>query len=164
MTDAPDYLRELNSALRSNPTPEIDIPDRPLWEMQGDDDRPSLLDVVKACLTVPNGMTRKGAAYALGQIGDPDAIPALEKRLLEESTKGNQEAIEAALKVLREMPLSTGSSEEERRKGLENAYFGRPLKSEVTSPYAATPNPQKSGCSVVVAVFLVGLLLIVFGV
>ena len=169
MTDAPDYLRELDGALRHDPLSRpsgFEVPRRPLRDMQ-ENALPELVEIVKACLLVPNGSTRKGAAYSLAQIGEASAVPALKERLGQEEAQGNREAIEAAIKVLEAMPRESGSSEEKRRKAVENAYFGRPLDSDEASPYSiqgttpASSARNRSGCAVVIALIAGGLWLLV---
>jgi hypothetical protein len=61
-TDAPNYLREADAALRHDPSLTalgIHLPAATLTTLQGDQDRSDLLGTLIAALNSSNGMTRK---------------------------------------------------------------------------------------------------------
>jgi hypothetical protein len=162
--DPYNYLLEVEHALRADPLSRVEgvaLPSVSFSQLQSDPDRESLLDVLIAALEVPNGTTRKSAAKALAQVGDncPRVIQALTSRIDAEPAKGNKDALAAALMVLRQIPLSAGSSEMQRLKGVENAYFNRPVTYDGPSPYERRPKPQSAGClsMIFLAVALVAL-------
>ncbi len=84
-------------------------------------------NALAALLQGPNGMYRKTAAFAFGQLGldDEQILTLLENQKNNETAKGNIEAIEAAIAALRLVPRRTGSAELHRRRVVENLYEGR---------------------------------------
>lgn len=148
MSEPRNFLRELDDWARSaGHSGVVTLPETPLHELS---DQGALFEAVKSCMTSPDGVTRKIACMAMGQIGSPVAIPLLESLLPQESAAGNIEGIRAALYVLKEHSRDTGSSELERCKLVGDAYSNRgfpPL------PVSVTEGAQRksSGCSVLLA-------------
>ena len=69
---------------------------------------------------------RKYAAYALGQIGDPRYLEALEKAARTERVQGVKDAMNASLVALREAPATQGYTEMDRRQLIESVYSSSP--------------------------------------
>lgn len=161
MTDAPDYLKEAEAAIRRDPLShlgDVVIPPQSFSELQNEN-RDELLRILTAALSVPNGTIRKSAAFALGQVGDERVLNVLVEARETETARGNIEAIDAAIAVLESMSLSSGSTEAERRKAVENSYFGRPLGSSSPSPYSQTSTPKTSGCFSILLMILISLVI-----
>jgi tetratricopeptide (TPR) repeat protein len=134
--DAPDYLDDAERQLRDDPfvgAVELSLRGESFATLRANQRMDEIRDLLIKALMVPS-YTRKVAALALGQLGDPKAIAALEAHLATESARGQKEAAMAALLTLREMPIGSGATEAERRKAVENAYHDRPLRSAEPSP------------------------------
>lgn len=134
--DAPDYLADAERHLREDPFAAavgLKMPAESFATLRSTQRTDEVLSVLLSALGVPS-YSRKAAAFALGQLGDPRAIPALERHRASERSRGDVEATSAALAVLREMPANEESTEADRRKAVENAYHGRPLRSHAESP------------------------------
>ncbi len=139
MDDPRNYIAEVEAAVRHDPLsvpPGIQIPPFPFTDCADDAAREEVLNVLAAVLDVPNGGTRKTAAFALAQFGDPRPLKLLADRRSKETTRGNIEAINAAITVLRTMPHGVGSSELERRQAVANAYSGEPPQTRPFSDQA----------------------------
>jgi hypothetical protein len=70
-------------------------------------------------------MERKYAAFSLGQIGDVAQVNELQNALSQETVRGVREAIAAALTALVFARDANGSTEEGRRKAIQEAYDGK---------------------------------------
>jgi len=126
MDDLRDYVAEASSILRrGDPMSGLAPQARPLQEIV-EQDRKQAIELLRQLLQSGNGTFRKNAAFALGQIGDPSAIDALVQRKGEEIARGNIDAIHAAIETLNTIPLSSGSSELDRRRMVDDVYKGRP--------------------------------------
>lgn len=67
-------------------------------------------------------MSKKAAAYALGQIGDPIALNALRNQYSIERVKGTKEAIGASITAICQAPDGPEHDEFERRKIIQREY------------------------------------------
>lgn len=149
--DAPDYLADAERQLREDPfaaATGLKMPSESFATLRSTQRSGEVLNLLLSALGIPS-YSRKVAAFALGQLGDPQAISALERHRASEPSRGDVEATTAALAVLREMPANAGSTEADRRKAVENAYHGRALRSRAESPTrhlrerpSAQPNRQ----------------------
>ncbi len=136
MYEPRNYIAEVEAAVRSDPLSVpvgIEVPALPLSSLVGDGARDEVLNVLVAILEVPNGGTRKAAALALAQLGDPRPLNVLEARQVVETASGNLAALNAAITVLRRMPHGSGSTEFERCQAVAEAYSGRPLERRMSS-------------------------------
>lgn len=74
-TDAKPFTEKLRSALR-HPVPETAI--RAAWILGETREASAVADLIRVLETSPDGFLTEAAAEALGRIGDPSALPALE--------------------------------------------------------------------------------------
>lgn len=147
MTEPRDYLSELESMLRDDHMSHVEaqLPSAPLSSLASEDGIDRLFGILVQAAQVPNGMTRKLAAYGFGQAGDSRAIQILYQCRNAESARGSIEAIDASIKVLHAMPSSKGSTQLERRRAIENAYYNRPLDWQPSAEPAQPAQAQSSG-------------------
>ena len=110
-----DFLQQAGSIFRS-PKPLAVL----LQESEAD-----VIQQMIELLKSPNTMARKAAAYALGQIGKRDFLPILEQAATREQAKGVREAMEASLVAIQRLSSEDGHSELERRRMIDNVYYGR---------------------------------------
>lgn len=114
---------------------------------------------------------RKYAAYCLGQIGDQRVLEILQGAHDSEPAEGVRHAMAAALKTIRKMPASSGSTEEQRCQYMQEVYEAAmpdDIRQQMlaargeTKPQSASSTATKasSGCLSVVGAVL---LLIVIG-
>ncbi len=159
MDELRDYVAEAAAILRrGDPMSGLDARATPLQELIAQN-RSKAIQLLIQLLQNGNGTYRKNAAFALGQIGDPTAIQSLVEQKAKESARGNIEAIDAALVTLRTIPLSTSTSDIDRRRMVDNVYEGRPpgwtpdSSSTATAGAGATSNEPKraGGCFVATA-------------
>lgn len=145
--DAPDYLVEADQSLRSDAIATVaglQMPAQSLQALAEQGRIAEVRDLLIVGLGVPS-YAKKVSAFALGQLGDPAAIEALEQYRRSESARGQVEALSAAIVTIREMPRTSTATEAERRKAVENAYHDRPLRSQAESPtrHLREPRPQQ---------------------
>jgi hypothetical protein len=138
MDDLRDYVAEASSILRRGDPMSGLGPQGSSLESLVAQNRAQAIQLLLQLLQSGNGTFRKNAAFALGQIGDPVVVEALEQQKGRESARGNIEAIDAALVTLRTIPLSSGSSELDRRRMIDNVYEGRPPGWTTSAGSAAT--------------------------
>jgi len=144
--DAPDYLADAERYFRSDPfvaASGIQMSEATFADLIERGELDHVRSILIAGLSVPS-YAQKAAAFALGQLGDPRAMPALEESRAEGPPMGQLEALNAALLTLREMPRDAGSTDGERRKAVENAYHGRPLRSQAESPTSHLRQPRQT--------------------
>ncbi|MET0396648.1 MAG: hypothetical protein ABW277_07485 [Longimicrobiaceae bacterium] len=150
MDEPRNYIAEVESAVRRDPlsTPAgIKVPAFPFLNPADDAAREEVLSVLVAALEVPNGGTRKTAAFALAQLGDPRPLGVLQARRSDETGRGNIEALDAAISVLHAMPHGSGSTEFERRQAVADVYWGRPLKARISPGNEDAEPPGTGGTS-----------------
>ena len=69
--------------------------------------------------------TRKAAAYALGQIGDPSIVSILTRRLSIERASGVKDAIVASISAINLAPEGPSYTQLDRRRIIEDVYKNR---------------------------------------
>lgn len=143
--DAPDYLAEADRHLRDDAIAEaagLEMPTQALSSLVEEGRVAEVCDLLISALGVPS-YAKKVSAFALGQLGDPAAIEALEHYRRSESARGQVEALSAAIVTIREMPRTSSATDAERRKAVENAYHDRPLRSQAESPTRHLREPRQ---------------------
>jgi hypothetical protein len=134
--DAPDYLADAERQLRQDKyiaVVGLQMPAESFATLRSTQRADRVREVLIQALGVPS-YSRKAAAFALGQLGDPKAIPVLYEYRRNAPSRGDGEAAHAALEALLELSVDSGATEAERRKAVENVYHGRPVRSAEASP------------------------------
>lgn len=115
-----DYIGEATSTIFGDKVPLAE-----LLETEPDQVIENLLRALNYEEGLPSTMIRKGAAYALGQIGDEETLDDLRQRHEREQAPGVQEALVASMTAIKLAPAGAGHSQLERRQIIEDVYNGR---------------------------------------
>lgn len=115
-----DYLREATSTIFGDKVPLAELLETEPEQVIG-----NLLRALNYEEGLPSTMIRKGAAYALGQIGDEDTLDYLRERYEIEEAPGVKEALVASMTAINLAPAGAGYSQLERRQIIQDVYEGR---------------------------------------
>lgn len=114
-----DYIQEATSTIFGDKVPLAE-----LVESEHDQVVGNLLNVLHQARGEMQAMTRKTAAYALGQIGEPKSMKQLREFFESEPADGVRDAMVASMTAIKLAPTPT-YSQLERRQIIEDVYNGR---------------------------------------
>ena len=115
-----DYIREATSTIFGDKVPLAELLKTEPGQVIG-----NLLRALNYEEGLPSTMIRKGAAYALGQIGDEETLDDLKERYEREQAPGVKDALVASMTAINLAPAGSGHSQLERRQIIEDVYNGR---------------------------------------
>ncbi len=115
-----DYLREASSTIFQD---KVSLAE--LFEVEPDQAIGNLLRALNYEEGLSSAMIRKGAAYALGQIGESMTLDILKERHKRETALGVKEALVASMTAIKLAPAGAGHSQLERRQIIQNVYEGQ---------------------------------------
>ncbi|HYP29562.1 MAG TPA: HEAT repeat domain-containing protein [Blastocatellia bacterium] len=115
-----DYIREATSTIFGDKVPLAELLETEPGQVVG-----NLLRALNYEEGLPSTIIRKGAAYALGQIGYEGTLDDLRERYGREQAPGVKDALVASMTAIKLAPDGEGHSQLERRQIIEDVYNGR---------------------------------------